>query len=438
MYIQRREGLGRLPTSYIYDSRREGLGRLPTSYIYDSSTNGIGLLDNVTPSGPITVAKLASSLTNLVFFARHPDLEGRPLKPKTKEAAEWSQILKTEIRSALHHSFDSTTNLPAAQWKISQLIFFSRHPDILGHFKDQPKDEQQKLQKEFDDISKNIVQPLLQLQIARGKVNSRTIFVVDNNDFRRLPWETRNRAGEEIASQFAFVNGNAPMTVMFLDPGRFPEEFNFSDAVVGVTGPGVPPSVHVSQAERQQRPNLERAIAALGSRQRVPPPKDRVTTVTDRAGQALINKFVTARANGRQVAVPLMTSAINMDELIDQLNKERIPIGTDEIPTDKSSGQPAFGWQKLVHKWTAQQKELVGIALGRVMAHEVRHLYVGAGHANDGLGRDKASLFDKDATFSAADRTRIRTSITRLERQQGTRAVAPSFAASARSFDFPF
>src|SRR6185437_11547747 len=118
MYIQRREGLGRLPTSYIYDSRREGLGRLPTSYIYDSSTNGIGLLDNVTPSGPITVAKLASSLTNLVFFARHPDLEGRPLKPKTKEAAEWSQILKTEIRSALHHSFDSTTNLPAAQWKI--------------------------------------------------------------------------------------------------------------------------------------------------------------------------------------------------------------------------------------------------------------------------------------------------------------------------------
>lgn len=420
----------------MYIQRREGLGRLPTSYIYDSST--IGILDSVTPSGgSITVAKLAGRLTNLVFFARHPDLEGKALKPKTKEAAEWSRILKHEVKPALHNSFDSTQNLPAAQWKISQLIFFSRHPDILGHFKDQPKDKQQELRKEFEDI-KNIVQPLLELRIARGKVNSRTIFVVDNTDFRRLPWETRSRAGEEIASQFAFVNGNAPMTVIFLDPGRFPEELNFSDAVVGVTGPGVPTQVHVSQAEKQQRTNLERAIAALGSRQKVPAPRPRQTLLPDRAGLGLINKFVTDPANGTQVAVPLMTSVVDMNELIDFLNKERIPIGTDEIPTDKRSGLPAFGWEKQVHKWTAQQRELVGIALGRVMAHEVRHLYIGKGHANDGLGRDKATLFDRDATFSAADQPKIKASIATLERKQGTRPVAASFAANARSFDFPF
>jgi hypothetical protein len=133
-----------------------------------------------------------------------------------------------------------------------------------------------------------------------------------------------------------------------------------------------------------------------------------------------------------------MTSVVDMNGLIDFLNKERISLEKDEIPTDKSSGLPAFGWEKLVHKWTAQQKDLIGIALGRAMAHEARHLYVGSGHAADGLGSAGASLFDRDATFSAADKTKIKASITKLEGQQGTRAVAASFAASSRSFDFPF
>ena len=157
--------------------------------------------------------------------------------------------------------------------EIGQLIFFSRHPGILGHFKNQPKDKQQKLSQEFDDIRKNIVQPWLTLQLARGKVNSRTIFVVNNDAFKSLPWQTRTRVGDEIASQFAFVNGNAPMTVIFLDPGRFPEEFNLSDAVISVTDPITPPQVHVYWALRQQVNNLNRAIGALGSRQRFPRPR---------------------------------------------------------------------------------------------------------------------------------------------------------------------
>ena len=382
------------------------------------------MLGDVTPpSGPITVAKFAGSLTNLVFWARHPDLEGKTLKPKTKEASEWSKILKDEVTPALH---DSST-----ERRIGQLIFFSRHPDILGHFKEQPQDKQQKLSKEFADIRKNIVQPWLALQLARGKVNSRTIFVVDNDAFRSLPWETRTRAGDEIASQFAFVDGKAPMTVIFLDPARFPEEFNFSDAVVSVTDRL--PNVHVDTALRQQVNNLNRAIDALGSRLRIPVPT-RTGLIPDRYGLARMNKFVTAAAAGPRVAAPLMTSAVNLDDLINYLNEEHIPevyhkgraSGKYNIPKDKA-------------KWTDAQKELVGIALGRAMAHEVRHLYVrDPNHAVDGLGSLGARLFGRDTTFSAADKRNIRSSITTLERQQGTRAVAASFAAAERSLDFPF
>jgi hypothetical protein len=414
MYIRTQGGLGQLPTTYFYDSPMKGVG-------------GYMLLGDVTPpSGPITVAKLAGSLTNLVFWARHPNLEGQTLRPNTKEAAEWSLILKDEVRPALHNS--------STERRIGQLIFFSRHPDILGHFKEQPQDKQQTLSKEFGGIRKNIVQPWLALQIARGNVNSRTIFVVDNDVFRNLPWETRTRTGDEIASQFAFVNGKAPMTVIFLDSGRFPEEFNFSDAVVSVTD--LPPNDHVRGALRQQVNNFNRAIGALGSRQKFPAP-DRTSLNPDRYGLASMNKLVTLAAQGTQVAAPLMASAVNLDNLIDYLNEEVIPdvyykgraSGKDKIPKDKD-------------KWAGLQKEIVGIALGRAMAHEVRHLYVPV-HADDGLGSDGARLLGKDLikdiiTFSAADKKNIQSSITILEGQQGTRTVAASYAATVRSLEFPF
>jgi hypothetical protein len=390
------------------------------SYLYDSSIHGVGEyeLGQVTPpNGPITVANLTNSLTNLVFWERNPSIRGKRLTQGSKEAATWSKILTDEVRPALHNS--------STQWRIGQLIFFSRHPDVRGHFKDQSKDRQEKLQKEFEDIRKNLVQPWLNLQIARGRVNSRTIFVVDNDAFGNLPWESRTRAGNEIASQFAFVNGSAPMTVIFLDPGRFPEAFNFSDAVVSVTDPITPPTIHVFWALKQQVNNLNRALDALGSRQRFPAP-DRTQMIPERIGFASMNKFVTSAAQGTQVAAPLMASAVNVNDLIDFLNKEHVPTEKDQIPKDRT-------------KWTDGQKDLVGIALGRAMAHEVRHLYVSdPNHAADGLGSAGARLFRQDTTFSSADKTSIKSSITMLEGQQGTRDVAASFAAAERSLDFPF
>jgi len=375
------------------------------------------------PSGPITVARLTGGLTNLVFWARHPNLQGQTLTPGTKEAAEWSKILKDEVTSALHNS--------STQYRIGQLIFFSRHPNILGHFKQQPQAQQQTLWNEFLDIRNNIVQPWLALQIARGTVNSRTIFVVDNDVFRGLPWETRTRAGDEIASQFDFVNGTAKITVMFLDPARFPEEFNFSDAVITVTD--LPPNVHVDTALRQQVNNLNRAMGALGSRQRIPAPAP-IRLSVDRYGLAIMNKFVTPATAGPQVAVPLMASAVDLNDLIKYLNEEYIPevfhkgrSTKDEIPTDKA-------------RWTGPQREMVGIALGRAIAHEVRHLYVrNPDHAADGLGSAGYRLFGQNTiAFSAADRTSIQSSITALEGQQGNRNVAASYAAAERALDFPF
>src|SRR5262249_35792778 len=153
-----------------------------------------------------------------------------------------------------------------------------------------------------------------------------------------------------------------------------------------------------------------RAIDALGNRVRIPAP-DRTRLKPERYGIALMNKFVTPAAGGTQVAAPLMASAVNVNGLVDYLNKEYIPgdyrdghaTKKNEIPKDKNA-------------WTQWQRELVGIALGRAMAHEVRHLYVRYPvHAADGLGADSPRLFGKDlVTFSSDDKTSILSSITTL------------------------
>ena len=121
----------------MYIRTNDQLGGLPSSYTYDTSLTGVGIYrlgEPSPPSGPITVGRLAGSLTNLVLWARHPILENKPLKPNTPEATEWSKILRNEVTPAFRDS--------SAEWRVGQLIFFSRHADVLGHFNDQPKDMQ--------------------------------------------------------------------------------------------------------------------------------------------------------------------------------------------------------------------------------------------------------------------------------------------------------
>ena len=70
------------------------------------------------------------------------------------------------------------------------------------------------------------------------------------------------------------------MTVIFLEPARFPEEYNFSDSVVGLAEFGAGKVVWWSI--RDQTKYFNRALDALGSRFRLPPVKDRNAFGEDR------------------------------------------------------------------------------------------------------------------------------------------------------------
>ena len=88
-------------------------------------------------------------------------------------------------------------------------------------------------------------------------------------------------------------------------------------------------------------------------------------------------------------------------------------------------------------KWLRERRQL-GLALGRFIAHEVRHLYLSP-HAADGLGSDTAEVLaaTNNQHFSAVDQRNILNAIANLERTQSRVRVVPTFPLQQRT-DFPF
>jgi len=372
----------------------------------------------VPPQPAITVVDLAGRLADRVFLARNPGQRGKTLSLGSRKAAERQRILDAEIWPLLRRD--------SAERTVSQLIFFARHPDVRGRFQQLPKNRQQALSNEFGSIRTAEVQPIFAIPIARGRVKSRTIFIADADIFRSLPALTRTVAGDELAATFAFIGvaePNAPIRVILLDPNLYPESFNFSDAVVAVTS--TIPSAYIDLGFHQQTKNINRTIRRLGGRLSLDE-NTRVTTIPDRMGMSMMRKFVQNVPGLGNRAIVQMVSAVGLRDMVKFLNDEQISRKEDKLAADPK-------------KWTPAQQRLVGIAVGRAMAHEVRHQYVTSPvHATLGLGSASAPLFGTSPGFSAADRSSILTNIQQLESQQGTAAVLPTYNADDRAGDFPF
>ena len=118
----------------------------------------------VPPQPAITVVDLAGRLADRVFLARNPGQRGKTLSLGSRKAAERQRILDAEIWPLLRRD--------SAERTVSQLIFFARHPDVRGRFQQLPKNRQQALSNEFGSIRTAEVQPIFAIPIARGRVKS--------------------------------------------------------------------------------------------------------------------------------------------------------------------------------------------------------------------------------------------------------------------------
>lgn len=299
--------------------------------------------------------------------------------------------------------------------------------------------------------------------IARFPVvpaNSRRIFVTDNKLFQSLPQVVRDAAIEELTRLFKFigaVKGAKSMTVLLLEPSKFPEQFSCSDAVITlVSSPGVF-KPYTRDALVMQGQNAAFSLGNLKAAVTYTNPfsaSGYTPSDIDILGKALLakRKF----KNGKRVFVlPFMVSVISLNEAmdeyfqyvdstIDQANalKRLATKDPDYLRSDKGREEAAkisvLDNPNDFSKWTWDLKPF-GIILGRIMAHEIRHLYIGSAHAVDGLGRDSTgNLLGKNSSdFSSADKKKILKFIHGWEKYQGKAQVVPTFPAGKR-VNFPF
>jgi hypothetical protein len=298
-----------------------------------------------------------------------------------------------------------------------------------------------------------------------GRARHRTLYLVDDPVFRKLPDPARDAVGTALNDVFAFAGqtrGQAPIRVIFLDPDRFPESYNFADAVVRVVDGKL--TDHLDQAHQRQRDNAQHSIQALGIRVTFEPATPS-QSVAERLGSSLVLKTVVPAGRTR-LAIPIMVAAVDLSavssEFVSYYQDEARMIqgGRTLRPTDPGYWNPA---QKLLdtatvqgaaklkaapnkpEAWDAGLQAQFGTALGRSLAHEARHLYFADAdnHAATGLGASDVGdqvVADRPAyrQFSVDDRKNILAAIGKREKEQRGTTLVATFPAARRANGFPF
>ena len=194
----------------------------------------------------------------------------------------------------------------------------------------------------------------------------------------------RDAAEKELNAQFAFVGASTtekPFTIKIVPRGQLPEVLDFSESVVSVIKSDA--KAYVQNAFETQ----EKAIQDFLTAQNVRTPR----ATTERAAHdpsALGSGGRSTRiVQGR--ALHVAAGAVALDGVIDGFLEN-----VDSFVSNKLEKAPGRG--RDINKWPVdissgpshwKPQEMLGEALGRVIAHEARHEYI-LQHAETGLGQD--------------------------------------------------
>jgi hypothetical protein len=275
---------------------------------------------------------------------------------------------------------------------------------------------------------------------------NRTLYVVQNDVWKSLPVAVRTGAENELNRVFAFVGktaGEKPFTIKILSSDQLPEQFDFSESIVSVIQEEVGPYLDNAFALQQKQINdwLTTQKVPVGTTASQPR-EARSPELIGRGGQS---KHV-IKEGANSFAIPQMAGAVDIREVVKSfldnidslLNEQMVKLpgnGTDisKWPATVTSKRGTTSWNPL---------EMLGPALGRAIAHEARHEYIGGAHSETGLGKDSAFIIGEknSENFSDEDQKTIITKLHGLEKDQGNATVVPTFSRSSRSKkdQFPF
>lgn len=286
----------------------------------------------------------------------------------------------------------------------------------------------------------------------RAPTSNRTIYVVKDEVFMNIPNDVRKAALEELENAFAFV-GTATkkraLRTVALEPAKFPEAVTLSDGVVRIVANELDIQASVNNAIRIQVANVKRELTEQGEKAELP--LKRTALKPDLGGLAQNGKQVLS--GKKRYALPIMASAVALESAIsDALDEIGSKIHLQKVLERRANASPRYWASRRAleetevmmalenptnpAKWSNGQRQLLGVALGRTMAHEVRHLYV-IPHAATGLGADSPLILsDRYARFSATDRTTIVRALQKLEQQQARSTLVRTFPNHVGNFPF--
>lgn len=275
---------------------------------------------------------------------------------------------------------------------------------------------------------------------------NRTLYVVQNDVWNDLPEKVRTSAVKELERLFAFVGkvkGENPFTIKVMSAQQLPEQFDFSESVVSVIDGD--PKAYVDQAFDLQKSQIKKWL----EKQKVQVPEESTRKFDpgkpETLGRGGASK-TTLKDKKQVYAMPVMAGAVSLPEILeaffdnidDLLEKQFIRLGIDKKnpkkwPSKISTMDGKMSWDAL---------EMLGVAVGRAIAHEARHEYIGGGHAEKGLGADSPIILGEknSENFSDKDQKEFLKKIQELEKQQGNATIVPTFPQENRSKKelFPF
>jgi hypothetical protein len=275
---------------------------------------------------------------------------------------------------------------------------------------------------------------------------NRTLYVVQNDVWTKLPAAVRASAEQELNGLFAFVGASStekPFSINIVTAANLPERFDFSESVVSVIRGD--PAKYVKEAFARQDAQIRHFLAAQNVQIPAAPAAGNDPLDPEKIGFGGGSRTVRTD-QGRTFALPVMAGAVNIDEVIASFLENIDTLLQEQMEALPNRGKDPTKWPQTVRskKGTTswQPHAMLGQALGRAIAHEARHEYLGLGHAEAGLGEDAPPVFGEKTTeqFSKDDQKAILEAIRRLEATQGTATVVPTFPQSMRQKpeDFPF
>jgi hypothetical protein len=258
---------------------------------------------------------------------------------------------------------------------------------------------------------------------------SRTLYIVEDDVTKGLGGAILAKMLDETKSICAFIKN---FTVVMTAADKFPPLIDFTDAIVKAVAKDADVTPMENQAKQQQRQSIDVSLKAKGLNVKSDQ-LERNTANPDRGGVGWHGKHIVA-VNGKKAAL-VKTGGLVSLETVNQtvltylapnnwsmddaeraktktLNNARLLHGKDQESEIKRANErfakSKNHWDlkaKAPKDWPPAYQETFGIALGRIVAHEARHQYVGPHFDEGGLGGDAPELLgmDKSAKFLADD-----------------------------------